>query len=63
MKHLFIRFQLVFVSAILLATLAMVMALVVKNNYRWDATKEKIYSLSESTSKLLKNMDGSILSA
>lgn len=61
MKRLLIRFQLVFVSVILLATLTMVMALVVSNNYRWDATKEKIYSLSDSTSKLLNNMSGSAI--
>lgn len=56
MKRFFIRIQLVFVSIILFATLVMVMSLVVKNNYRWDATSEKIYSLSESTVKLLKNL-------
>ena len=59
MKRILIRFQLVFVSIILLATLTMVMALVKNNNSRWDATKEKMYSLSDSTAKLLSNMSGS----
>lgn len=56
MKHVFIRFQLIFVSLILFITLAMVLALVAKNNRRWDATAEKIYSLSDHTSKLLKTL-------
>jgi ABC-type uncharacterized transport system involved in gliding motility auxiliary subunit len=59
MKRVFIRFQLVFVSLILLATLSMVMALVIKNNFRWDATTEKIYSISDTTIKLLKTMESS----
>lgn len=59
MKHLFIRFQLVLVSVLLLATFAMVMGIVVKNNYRWDATSEKIYSIAPETVKLLEKLQGS----
>lgn len=59
MKHIFIRIQLVMVSVLLLATFAMVMGIVYKNNYRWDATSEKIYSLSDQTEKLLEKLQGS----
>ncbi len=34
----------------------MALALVIKNNYRWDATREKIYTLSDSTIRLLKTL-------
>lgn len=59
MKHVYIRLQLVIVSILLLATFAMVMGIVAKNNHRWDATSEKIYSISEQTEKLLEKLQGS----
>lgn len=54
MKYLSIRFQLVFVSIILLLTFAMVMGILMRFNTRWDFTHEKLYSLSEHTTNLLK---------
>jgi len=56
MKHLYIRFQLVFVSIILLLTFGMMMSLVIRYNKRWDMTEDKIYSLSSTTSELLQKM-------
>lgn len=53
MKKFLIRFQLALVSFALLLTFAMMMLLVTRYNWRWDATREKIYSLSEPTLKLL----------
>lgn len=59
MKHFVIRTQLLFVSIILLVTFGMMMAIVMRYNSRWDLTKEKVYSLSEPTLKLLEKLDGS----
>ncbi len=53
---LLIRFQLILVSVLLLVTFALLMIMTSQNNYRWDFTKEKIYSLSPSTLKLLEKM-------
>ena len=51
------RFQLVFVSIILFLTFVMMMSLVMRYNRRWDVTREKIYSLSQATVDLLKQMN------
>lgn len=56
MKHFFMRFQLILVSAVLLLTLGIMMALVMKYNVRWDFTKEKLYSLTQPTVDLLKQL-------
>lgn len=56
MKHLLIRAQLVFVSVILLVTLVMMMGLVMRYNSRWDFTREKLYSLSDNTRRLLQKL-------
>ncbi len=56
MKYLFIRTQLLVVSIILLVTFGMTMAIVLRFNRRWDFTKEKIYSLSDSTVEILKQL-------
>jgi ABC-type uncharacterized transport system involved in gliding motility auxiliary subunit len=56
MKYFSIRFQLVLVSILLLITLGMVVFLLNRFNSRWDFTREKIYSLSPSTLKLLDIM-------
>jgi len=56
MRHFFIRFQLIFVSIILLVTFGMLMTLVIRNNRRWDFTRQKIYSLSQKTIDLLHEM-------
>lgn len=59
MRYFVIRLQLVFVSLILFATLTLVTGIVIRNNYRWDATSEKIYSISDTTLKLLKALEDS----
>ncbi|MCM8774756.1 MAG: GldG family protein [Candidatus Omnitrophica bacterium] len=56
MKHFFIRSQVIFVSVILLLTFAVMMALVMRFNSRWDFTKEKVYTMAETTSKLLREL-------
>lgn len=63
MKHLWMRSQLVFVSAILLLTFGMAMALVVRYNSRWDFTREKIHSLSVPTVRILEELAGDALEA
>lgn len=39
--------------------MAMMMALAIRYNHRWDLTKEKVFSLPESTEGLIKSMSGS----
>ncbi|MBN1688657.1 MAG: GldG family protein [Candidatus Omnitrophica bacterium] len=56
MKYLFVRTQLFFVSVILLVTFALMMILVMRYNYRWDFTKEKIFSLAQPTADLLEEL-------
>ncbi len=56
MKQVLNRFQLFFVSIILLATFAMMMVMVMRHNRRWDLTGEKIYSLSATTLDLIRQM-------
>ncbi len=56
MKQFLNRFQLLFVSLILLATFVMMMVLVIRNNQRWDLTGQKIYSLSPTTLDLIRRM-------
>lgn len=56
MKYFFIRTQLVFVSVILLLTMGLVMVLVTRNNYRWDFTREKAFSLAAPTENLLRRL-------
>ncbi|MCI0532045.1 MAG: GldG family protein, partial [candidate division Zixibacteria bacterium] len=63
MKYIFIRSQLIFVSVILFLTLGMMMAIVMRYNSRWDFTKEKIYSLSDPTKKLLDKLRGDTIQA
>ena len=53
MKQFLLKFQLVFISIILLATLIITYAIIQKYEYRWDFTNEKIYSLPEITKNLL----------
>ncbi|MBI3313373.1 MAG: GldG family protein [Candidatus Omnitrophica bacterium] len=53
MKRFFIRTQILFVSLILLLTFLMMMAMASRFNQRWDLTREKVYSLSGPTVKLL----------
>lgn len=56
MKHFFIRTQLVFVSVLLFVTFSLTLVIVMRHNKRWDFTKEKIFSLSEPTAKMLDSM-------
>ena len=56
MKQLSIRFQLLIVSTLLLATFAMLMVIVMKYNHRWDLTENKIYSISDTTEAILSKM-------
>ena len=60
-RRFFIRFEILGVSVLLLATFVMLLALMIGHNRRWDLTQEKIYSLSRQTVKILKSMQGSPL--
>lgn len=57
-RRLFIRFEVLVVSLVLLATFVMLASLVIKHNRRWDLTQEKIYSFSNQTVEILKQMRG-----
>lgn len=59
MRHFFIRTQLLFVSLLLFATFSLTFVIVARHNKRWDFTKEKIFSLSEPTVKMLDAMKDS----
>ena len=59
MKYVVIRSQIVFISVILFVTMTLMMAIVIRHNVRWDLTKEKVFSIAESTEGLLKSMAGS----
>lgn len=61
MRYFFIRSQLVIVSILLLLTMGMTLAIVIRHNKRWDLTREKIYSLSEPTKKLLEALNDGVL--
>lgn len=63
MKHLFIRFQLVLVSVLLLITFAMGMFIAGRFNRRWDFTKDKIYSLKSQTIGVLEKLKGENIEA
>lgn len=56
MKRFLIRSQVLFTSIVLLFAFGLMMAIVTRHNARWDFTKEKFFSLSEPTSRLLKKM-------
>lgn len=58
MRQVFNRFQLLFVSIILLLTFIMLMAIVLRFNQRWDTTEEKLYTLAPQTRELLNRMQG-----
>ena len=56
MRKILIRFQIGVVSAALLATFVMLMAMMNRHERRLDLTREKIYSLAPETQALLKAM-------
>ncbi|MBP9865517.1 MAG: GldG family protein [Candidatus Omnitrophica bacterium] len=60
-RRLIIRFEILVVSVVLLATFGMLLALLSGHNRRWDLTQEKIYSFSKKTVDILKAMKGSPL--
>jgi ABC-type uncharacterized transport system involved in gliding motility auxiliary subunit len=61
MKFFVIRLQLVFVSVILFLTFALMMGIVSRYNFRWDFTKEKLYSLNDPTVNLLRKLSDKAL--
>lgn len=60
-RRLMIRFEILVVSLVLLATFGMLLALLSGHNRRWDFTQEKIYSFSKKTVDILKAMKGTPL--
>ena len=56
MKYFFIRTQLLIVSLVLLVTFGLTIAIVVRYNRRWDLTREKAYSIQESTQEILNRL-------
>jgi len=56
MKQFFLKFQLLFEAAILLATLALVYVVIQPFHERWDMTREKIYSLPRATTGVLRDL-------
>lgn len=61
LRRLMIRFEILVVSLVLLATFGMLLALLAGHNRRWDLTQEKIYSFSRKTVDVLKAMKGAPL--
>ena len=53
MRQFFLKFQLLFEAAILLATLMLVYVVIQPFHERWDMTREKIYSLPAATTEVL----------
>lgn len=58
MRQFLLKFQLLFEAAILLATLALVYAVIQPFHERWDMTQDKIYSLPRATSGILRDLKG-----
>ncbi len=58
MKSFWKRLELLYVAVILLATFALILAMEVRWNTRWDLTPGKMYSLADVTKKTLQAMDG-----
>lgn len=56
MKQFFLKFQLLFEAVILLATLGLVFALIHPFYLRWDLTREKVYSLPNATTGVLRDL-------
>ena len=56
MRQFFLKFQLLFEAAILLATLTLVYVVIQPFHERWDMTCEKVYSLPRSTTGVLRDL-------
>lgn len=56
MKQFFLKFQLLFEAAILLATLGLVYVVIQPFHERWDMTRDKIYSLPPATVEVLRDL-------
>jgi ABC-type uncharacterized transport system involved in gliding motility auxiliary subunit len=56
MRQFFLKFQLLFEAAILLATLTLVYVVIQPFHERWDMTREKIYSLPRATTGVLRDL-------
>ena len=56
MRQFFLKFQLLFEAAILLATLMLVYVVIQPFHERWDMTREKIYSLPLATAGVLRDL-------
>jgi ABC-type uncharacterized transport system involved in gliding motility auxiliary subunit len=56
MKQFFLKFQLLFEAAILLATIALVYMVIHPFHQRWDLTREKVYSLPRATTGVLRDL-------
>ncbi|MFH1799890.1 MAG: Gldg family protein [Candidatus Omnitrophota bacterium] len=58
MKQFFLKFQLLFEAAILLATLTLVYVVIQPFHERWDLTQDKVYSLPPATTGVLSDLRG-----
>ena len=58
MRQFFLKFQILFEAAILLATIALVYIVIQPFHERWDMTQDKIYSLPQSTLGVLRDLKG-----
>jgi ABC-type uncharacterized transport system involved in gliding motility auxiliary subunit len=58
MKQFFLKFQLLFEAAILLATLTLVYVVIQPFHERWDMTRDKVYSLPRATTGVLRDLKG-----
>ncbi len=56
MRQFFLKFQLLFEAAILLATFSLVYVVIQPFHERWDMTLEKIYSLPQATTGVLNGL-------
>ena len=56
MKQFFLKFQLLFEAAILLATLILVYVVIQPFHERWDLTQDKVYSLPPATTGVLQDL-------
>lgn len=56
MRQFFLKFQILFEAAILLATFALVYVVIQPFHERWDMTREKIYSLPRATTGVLRDL-------
>ena len=56
MRQFFLKFQLLFEAVILLATIALVYMVIQPFHERWDLTRDKIYSLPQSTLGVLRDL-------